>query len=183
MVRIRLVIAAAVIAAVSAAAAVLAAGTSSSHRPTRAQEQAFEQAVVPLVTEGGRVVEQGMKPALHDLTTDHVTPPAFIAVEAGQWKATLQRVQRGVAAVHTVGTLRTARARLVAALALYEQAAVEFKAAAQASGAARQQLIDSGIATAKRGDATYDAGATTVQAVRRSLGLGPSASFPDPGHD
>src|SRR4051794_4010451 len=140
MVRVRLVIVAAVIAAVSAAAAVLAATTSSSPRPTRAQEQAFEKLVVPLVTEGGRVVEQGMKPALHDLTTDHVTPASFIAVEAGQWQSTLDRVRPGVAQVPAAGKLRLARQRLVAALGLYAEAAGDFRAAALASGARQQEL-------------------------------------------
>jgi hypothetical protein len=181
--RVRLVIVAAVIAAVSAAAVVLAATTASSSRSTRAQEQAFEKAVAPLVTEGGRVVEQGMKPALHDLTTDHVTPPSFIAGEANQWQSTLERDGRGVAVVHATGKLRVARDRLVAAIGLYAQAAGQFRSAALASGAPQQQLIDAGIATAKLGDATYDEGATIVQAVRRSLGLGSSASFPDPGHE
>jgi hypothetical protein len=183
VVRVRLVVLAAVIAAVSAAAVVLAATTSSASRPNRAQEQAFEHAVVPLVTEGGRVVEQGMKPALHDLTTDHVTPSSFIAVEASQWQSTLDRVRTGLAGVRTVGQLRLARSRLVAALGLYAEAAADFRAAALTSGNRQRQLIDSGIATAKRGDATYDEGATIVQALRRSLGLGPSASFPDPGHE
>lgn len=182
MIRFRLLLLAAVVAAVSVAAGVIAA-TGSPSGPTRGQEQRFEAAVVPLVTEGGRVVEEGMKPALHDLTTDHVTPPAFIATEAAQWQATLTRVGQQLGTVRASGRLDRARDRLVAALATYADAAASFHAAALASGSRRDQLIDEGIATAKRGDATYDKGATIVQAVRRSLGLGPSASFPDPGHE
>src|SRR3954469_4545047 len=128
MVRVRLVIVAAVLAAASITAAVLAA-TGSPSAPTRAQEQRFEAAVVPLVTEGGRVVEQGMKPALHDLTTDHVTTASFIAVEAAQWQSTLDRVRTGVAQVPAAGKLRLARQRLVAALGLYAEAAGDFRAA------------------------------------------------------
>src|SRR4051812_1894486 len=158
MARVRLVIVAAVLAAASITAAVLAA-TGSPSAPTRAQEQRFEAAVVPLVTDGGRVVEQGMKPALHDLTTDHVTPPAFIATEATQWRATLERVGAQLAGVRAGGRLAQARARIVAALGLYADAAAEFHSAALATGSEREQLIDRGIATAKRGDATYDEGA------------------------
>ena len=150
MVRIRLVIVAAVLAAASVTAAVLAA-TGSSSGPTRAQEQRFEAAVAPLVTDGGRVVEQGMKPALHDLTTDHVTPPAFIATEATQWRATLSRIGTQLAGVRASGQLARARARLVAALGMYADAAAQFRSAALATGAEREQLIDRGIATAKRG--------------------------------
>src|SRR3954467_11900919 len=181
MVRFRLVIVAAVVAAVSIAAGVIMA-TGSPSRPTRSQEQQFEAAVVPRVTEGGRVVEQGMKPALHDLTSDHVTPPSFVATEATQWQTTLERVGSQVAGIHVHGRLAQARTRLAAALSLYADAAAQFHAAALASGQQRAHLIDRGIATAKRADTTYDEGAAIVQAVRRSLGLGPSASFPDPGH-
>src|SRR5438270_12403589 len=124
MVRIRLVIVAAVIAAASVTAGVVAA-TGSPSGPTRTQEQRFEAAVVPLVTDGGRVVEQGMKPALHDLTTDHVTPPAFIATEATQWRDSLQHVGSQLAGVHASGRLAQARDRFVAALGLYTDAAAQ----------------------------------------------------------
>jgi hypothetical protein len=179
-VRIRIVIVA-VLAAVSVSAAVIAA-TGSPKALTRIQEQRFEAAVVPLVTDAGRVVEEGMKPALHDLTTDHVTSPAFIATEATQWRATLEHDRGSLSDLHLRGRLADARGRLVAALDLYVDAAAQFRSAALASGEQREQLIDGGVATAKRADATYDQGAAIVQAVRRSLGLGPSDSFPDPGH-
>ena len=181
MVRMRLMILAAAIAAVSVSVGVIAA-TGSPSGPTRTQEQRFEAAVVPLVTAGGRVVENGMKPALHDLTTDHVTPPSFIATEATQWQTALERVRSDLARVPSTGRLAQARTRLVAALDLYIDAAGQFRSAALAAGSQRQQLIDKGIAVAKRGDATYDEGAAIVQAVRRSLGLGPSSSFPDSAH-
>src|SRR3954454_5252931 len=157
MVRIRLVIVAAVLAAASVTAAVLAA-TGSPHGPTRAQEQRFEAAVVPFVTDGGRVVEQGMKPALHDLTTDHVTPPAFIATEATQWRGTLQHVGSQLAGVHANGRLKRARDQFVAALGLYADAAAQFRSAALAAGEQRAQLVDAGIATAKHADTTFDQG-------------------------
>lgn len=183
MQRLRLAIVAAIVVLAAVAAGVAVAARPAHHHVTRAQEQAFEANVVPLVTDGGRVVEDGMKPALHDLTTDHVTPPSFIAGEATQWQATLQRDGHDLAAVRATGQLARARDLLVRAVGIYAAAAADFHAAALATGAERNRLIDSGIATAERGDATYDEGAAIVQALRRSLGLGPSASFPDPGHE
>jgi hypothetical protein len=158
-------------------------GSSHSHAVTRAQILAFERAVDPLVTRGGQVVQEGMKPAVVDLDKDHVTPPAFIAHEADGWTATLSDVRRSIAAVKVASGLSAPRQTLVSALDMYVSAASTFKAAALAPAAQRKALITSGINKAQQADHIFDQAAAAIQAARRHLGLGASASFPDPGHD
>ena len=155
-------------------------GGSSNHL-TRSQMLGFEKKIDPLVSQAGQVVEEGMKPALTDLEHDHVTPPAFIAHEADGWIATLTDVRTRIAAIRPPSALGGARSSIVASLDAYVEAARTFKAAALASPKQREALIQSGIDEATRADKVFDQGAIVIQRLRRSLGLGPSSSFPDPG--
>ena len=159
---------------------VLVAGSSHSHPITRAQIVAFERAVDPLVSRGGQVVQEGMKPALGDLTHDHVTPPSYIAHEADGWAASLTDVRRQIAAVRTPRQLTAARTSLLAALDLYVSAARTFRQAALATGAQRESLVKDGIAQAQHADTVFDQAARDIQTQRRSLHLSPSIYFPNP---
>ena len=155
-------------------------GQTSSPRLTRAAMLAYEKSVDPLVSRGGQVVEQGMKPALGDLSHDHITPPSYIAHEADGWAASLSDVRRELAAVTTPRQLSSARTSLLAALNLYVSAARTFHDAALAKGAEQSALITHGIDQAQHADTIFDQAARVIQAQRRLLHLGPSAYFPDP---
>lgn len=166
--------------AVAAPVTLLWPGHAAARSLTRAQMLAYERVVDPLVSRGGQVVEDGMKPALGDLTHDHVTPPSYIAHEAEGWAASLNDVRGQVAAVKTPHPLTTARASLLSALDLYISAARTFRAAALASGAQRNALVTEGLNQAQHADTVFDQAAKVIQAQRRLLRLAPSIYFPDP---
>lgn len=147
---------------------------------SKARLVSYESAIAAPLKDGGRTVEQGMKPALADLNVDHVTPPAMIAREARQWVADLTDVRARVAAVTPPAQLRAVSRGFDEALTLYVEAARWFERAATADALQRSALLDKGYAAAKRADAAYDAASRLLQTARHRVGLGSSPDFPDP---
>jgi hypothetical protein len=140
---------------------------------------AYEEQLLPLVQDGGRTVQQGMKPALDDLRYKHVVPAPVIAQEAAAWVAKLQSVESKVQQLSVPSGLAAAQEAFVQSLQAYVAAAQAFKAAALSPpGAGREQQIDVGIRHAEQADDTYDRGAAVLQRVRRSLGLPTNPNFP-----
>jgi len=174
-----------VAAALAIAMSIVLATAGSSHPRgvTRAQIVAFENSVDPLVSRGGRVVQEGMKPAVTDLDQDHVTPPAFIAHEADGWASELSDLRQRIAGLNVPAGLTAPRRTLLSALDMYVAAAHTFKQAAVATAVERKALISNGISQAQSADRIFDQAAAAIQADRRQLGLAPSAYFPDPGHE
>jgi hypothetical protein len=148
---------------------------------TAAELTAYTEAVLPALSDGGKTIEQGMKPALAALSgSDKNVPPAAVAGEAQAWVRDLRDVRGRVAAVPAPAALREAARLFDTALGQYVAAAETFGLAAAATGRERTQLVDQGVATARAGDATYDDASRIIQDLRRRLGLGPTADFPDP---
>ncbi len=158
----------------------LVAARSSAPSLTRARLVAYESAVLVPLREGGATVEQGIKPALADLTERHVTPPAVIAGEADGWVRDLTSVRARVGAVAPPDELREAARLFDRALEQYLEAARTFRAAAAASAVQRRALLDGGYAVARAADATYDDAARVIQRWRHRLGLPSTPDFPDP---
>jgi hypothetical protein len=131
------------------------------------------------VQDGGRTVQQGMKPALDDLRYKHIVPPEVIAQEAAGWIDSLQSVQSKARQLPAPPGLSTAHQAFLQALQGYVAAAHAFKAAALTpAGPARESRIAAGIDHAEDADKTYDRGAALLQQARRSLGLPPDPNFP-----
>ena len=175
----RIVAIAAVLGALGAGGAVAMTRGGSSPAVGKAALLAYEKQVVPLVQDGGRVVEQGMRPAVHDLQVDHVVPGWQIAREGDGWIASLTGVRREVARVSAPDGLRPAQQAFVEALDEYVDAARTFRAAALATGARRTELLDEGIRQAELADHTYDRGSAVVQGIRHDVGLPSSPYFPE----
>jgi hypothetical protein len=140
---------------------------------------AYEKQLVPLVQDGGRVVEHGMRPAVHDLQVEHIVPGWQIAREGDGWITNLTEVRRKVARVSTPSGLRPAQDAFLEALDEYVVAARTFRAAALATGARRTELLDKGVSQAEVADHTYDRGSAVVQGIRHELGLPSSPYFPE----
>jgi hypothetical protein len=170
--------------AVLAVAGVLLSDLGRSTTPTpppvdRPALLAYEGRLLPLVQDGGRVVQQGMKPALDDLRYKHIVPAPVIAQEGDGWIASLETVQTKVRQVAAPDGLTTAHQAFLQALEEYLVAAKAFRAAALAPpGAARERQIADGVRHAEHADHTYDRGAAILQRVRRSLGLPADPNFP-----
>jgi hypothetical protein len=169
--------------AIAMSIVVATSGASPQRGVTRAQIVAFEHAVDPLVSRGGQVIQEGMKPAVTDLDRDHVTPPAFIAHEADGWASALSDVRQRIAGLTVPAGLTAQRRTLLSALDMYVAAAHTFKQAAVAPAAQRKALISNGISQAQSADRIFDQAAAAIQADRRHVGLAPSEYFPDPGHE
>lgn len=147
---------------------------------TKAELTAWENAILPALQDGGRTVEQGMKPAVDDLVNRHVVPAYVIAKEADGWAEALAGVKARVAAVATPPVLRPAVDGFTRALDEYVLAAKDFHAAALApAGPQRDALVASGRAHGEAADHTYDTGAAVVQRLRHELGMPASSFFPE----
>lgn len=147
---------------------------------TADQLLAYERAVIPHLKDGGRTVEQGMKPGVDDLLNRHVVPPATIAAEADRWAADLTRVRDTVNGIDPPRALAEAGRLFVTALDTYIRAARTFGEAARAPEARRREIANRGYDLGRDADRTYDAASRILQTERRRLGLGPSPDFPDP---
>ena len=148
-------------------------------RQDRAALLAWEGDIVPLVQQGGRVVQDGMKPALDDLLYKHITPPAFIVREARAWTNALAKVRAQLTAVSAPGSMRHAVRMLDRALASYLRAARAFRAAAaHPAGATRRHFVRVGQRSGQAGDRIYDRAAAEIQQARARVGLPPDINFP-----
>jgi hypothetical protein len=168
-----------VLSAVAATAYVSSRRTSRHEGLTAAELTSYTGAVLPPLREGGRVVEQEMKPTIGDLVSGKLTGTTF-AGRVDTWLADLSRVRGEVAAVPPPAELRPAATGFDDALGRYLAAAEAFRAAALAPAARRQAALDHGYAVATEADHRYDTASAVIQGWRRRLGLGPTADFPDP---
>ena len=168
--------------AATALTAVLAARDSGDDAPTltRQELEAYEKAVVPLLREGGQVVELGMKAGVTDLSKPGGVPAEAIAGESDAWIRVLNTVRDELALMTPPPALAEAHRLFGDALRRYVEAARIFGEAARGPAAGRQAVIDRGLDIAESADDVYDAASAIVQRWRRDLGLGPSADFPDP---
>jgi len=134
--------------------------TASGSPLTQEELVAYQAAVHPPLSEGGRLVQERLKPA-----AGATTPVA----DAEGWARELEDVRAKVAAVEPPSQLAEAHRLFDAALAAYAETA---RLVADGSPGA--------VATGERADRTYDDASRILQRERRRLGLGPTAEFPDP---
>ena len=146
---------------------------------TRDELAAYEEAVVPIVKDGGKVVQLGMKPAMDDLAHLHIVPPKVIGSEGDGWVLSLEQVRARLSRVPTPPTLREVTDYFLIALDRYTAAAREFANAARAAGSARATSLKRGVTLATSADHTYDRGSALLQAARHSVGLAPNPNFPE----
>jgi hypothetical protein len=139
----------------------------------------YGKAIVPLVQQGGRVVENGMKPALDDLVYRHITPRAMIVREADAWVGALTNVRGQLATVTPPPSLSEVAPLLDRALASYINAARAFrKAAAHKAGSVRRHFVRVGRHWGETADNVYDRAASLIQGARARAGLPPDVNFP-----
>jgi hypothetical protein len=163
--------------------AMLSGGHGKSARVTRAELVAYEASILPIVQDGGKTVEEGMKPALTDLLHRHITPPSFIVKEGDAWIAELSRVRQQLVAVTPPPDLAPASRLLAQSLDYYLTAARDFRAAAAAtSKSERARFADLGVRAGEAGDAVYDRGSAVIQHARQRLGLPLNPNFPSPAN-
>ncbi len=151
--------------------------------PTRNALVAYERAVLPLVQDGGRVVEQGMKPAVNDLQYAHIVPPAVIGSEGDGWVRSLRVVRQKLVRVAPPVGVATVQRTFVTAVDGYIRAATVFAAAARSqAGPERSRRIQDGIQTAQAADRVYNQASAMLQRLRHAVGLPSDPNFPEAGN-
>jgi hypothetical protein len=172
-------VALAVTAGAGAAWATAGSGDGAPARVAPAQVEAFEESIFGPVKRGGRVVEQGMKPAVQAVAEGD---PSSVVLQAVTWVDELDAARAELTALTPPDGpgLGHITAGLAGALASYAEAARTIGAAAIATGEPRSRLLAQAVAAARAADDEYDRASALLQAARRRAGLPPSTRFPDP---
>ncbi len=167
-----------VVAGAAGATSVFLVG-SKQRRDDRRAYLAYERAVLVPIRDGGRVVQQEMKPSLDQLRRGEITA-ADARARAGGWRRAFAAVRVKVLALTPPSFLRDVELRFLAAIDGYATIAVLFDRAAGEDGAARASLLDAAAAAGRRADTMFDRASSIMQFHRRRLGLGATTKLPDP---
>jgi hypothetical protein len=151
--------------------------------PTAKELEAYEAAVTEPAKRGGFVVQEGLKRGLADVASGNAGPVVFQAVS---WAEELRgvQVQFNAQAHLAKGTrLEPATKTFDAAFEFYIETAQTIGAAAIASDASRETLLERASASGRRADATYDEASFLLQRLRKQRGLDITARFPSPASE
>jgi hypothetical protein len=159
--------------------ALLSGGSDGKPDAGRAEIEAYEAKLLPLVQEWGRIEIQGMRPAISDLVSGEGVPPETVGGEARAWRAGFVDLRKKIAEVPAPPALARAKLLFDRAMVRYIAAAEEFERAADGPVEQRQAGIDKGIAAATDGAALYNDASLQLQAARKRVGLPPSKDFPN----
>lgn len=164
-------------------AGVTALAVSARNDERKAEERealvAFQDKLVPLAQEWGRIEVQGMRPAIADLQSGEGVPAATIAGEARAWQAGLEGLRTKISELDPPASLTRAMAVFDRAMGRYIDAAAAFEAAADGPAESRQAGIERGVEAALEGARLYNEASLLLQRARQRLGLPPTADFPN----
>jgi hypothetical protein len=164
------------LAGLIAAPITLTAAARRSH--DRAAYLAYEKAVLIPIKDGGRIVQEEMKPSLREISDGSISGDQ-LAGRAETWRRVFTQIKADVLAPVPPRFLGDIRARWSAAMDAYLAAVDAFAAIARAPAPERSGLVGSAADAGERADKLFDAGARVMQAHRKRLGLGVTADFPD----
>jgi hypothetical protein len=169
----------AVLAGLAAGATAVALVGSAQRRDDRAAYLRYERALLPALREGGRIVQQEMKPSLRELGDGSITQK--LAVDrATAWYRQFTMILADVGTLRPPSFLGDVERRWVAAIVAYRKISTLFEQAAKQPGAARVKLLEQAAAAGSRADALFDDASRVMQLHRRRLGLGATGRLPDP---
>jgi hypothetical protein len=141
----------------------------------RAATATYADALQPLASDAGRVVELGLKEGLQQVASTKGPDPA-LARSARSYRRQLTGVADRLAALDTPGTLDDGG--FAAAILGYAEAAAMLERAALVPASRRQPLLDEITWTGRAADEQWDAAAQSVQDHLRQVGLPPAAWLP-----
>jgi hypothetical protein len=149
--------------------------------PTAVQQAltAYTAALRPPTTEGGRIVQQEMKPSLGEFSSGSIDAGNFISRARG-WQLAMARVRDQIGAITPPSVIASARPLFVAAMDDYVHAAQLFEQAGAAPQDQRTAALDAAIAAARGADQAFDRAAAVVQRALRAAGLPIDSALPDP---
>lgn len=146
----------------------------------QAELEAYEEAVLPLLREGGKIVQLGLKVGIGDLGTDGQMSPSVVESQARSWRRDLGELEASLVALSPPSGLDQVHRDFTLALQRYRRVASIIVEAAGESGERRANLLDEAIRLGEAADGAYDEASTRVQELRRRFGLGPTPDLPDP---
>jgi hypothetical protein len=139
--------------------------------------QRYAETISPLAFEGGRIIQERIKPSLGDLA-DGKTKPEDYRRQAQAWKHDLEEIRKAFAGVPVPPNLEEAARLFDTALRGYIEAVDQFVGASSTRGTSDQihAALDPGRELARRADKTYDRARGMVQSELRRVGL-PEETF------
>jgi hypothetical protein len=152
---------------------------SAQRRDDRAAIVAYESAVYPIVKEGGRVVQEEMKPSLRQFVEGEIAADELLR-RAGSWRRAFEKVRSDVLVLQPPAFLRAIEPRWTRAFDAYLQTITAFEAVARAPASERRARLDQVSTAGTTADHLYDQAVELIRSHRRRLGLGPSPNFPEP---
>jgi hypothetical protein len=147
--------------------------------PDTAALTAYTAALGAPTREGGRIVQQEMKPSLGEFERGETDAPTFV-VRARGWQLELARVRDQLDHISVPPAIASAGGLFHRAMQAYIDAARLFEQAGEATQAQRQAAIDRAVAQARQADTDFDQAAAVVQRALRNAGLPPDHNLPDP---
>jgi hypothetical protein len=137
----------------------------------------YAETISPLAFEGGRIIQERIKPRLGELVDATVTPEEFRR-QADAWRHDLEEIRKAFGKASPPPRIAEAARLFAAALGGYIDAVDEFIQASRRRGTPDEvdAALESGRVIARRADKTYDRARRTVQAELRRVGL-PESTF------
>jgi hypothetical protein len=139
----------------------------------------YTAALRPPTTEGGRIVQQEMKPSLGELARGTIDGPNFVSRARG-WQLALGRVRDRLRGIKPPAAIASAGPLFVAAMDDYIHAAQLFEQAGAAPEDQRSPALNTAIAAARAADQAFDRAAAVVQHALRAAGLPVDSALPNP---
>ncbi len=153
---------------------------SSTSRPDAAVLTAYTTALRSPTSEGGRIVEQEMKPSIAEFSQGQVDAATFQARARG-WELGFARVRDDIDKIAVPPAIASAGPLFRQAMDAYLDAAKLFEqAGGVAAGPQRDAAMQRAIAQAESADRQYDAAALVVQRALAAAGLPPDSALPNP---
>ncbi|HEV7677641.1 MAG TPA: hypothetical protein VGQ42_03645 [Candidatus Dormibacteraeota bacterium] len=139
----------------------------------------YTAALRPPTTEGGRIVQQEMKPSLGEFAGGSLDGPSFVS-RARSWQLALARVRDQLRGITPPAVIASAGPLFVAAMDDYVRAAQLFERAGAAPQDQRSAALDTAVAAARLADQAFDRAAVVVQRALQAAGLPKDSALPDP---
>ena len=140
---------------------------------------AYTTALRAPTSDGGRIVEEEMKPTLADFSQGRLDAASF-AADARGWQIALRQVKDRIHRITVPPAIAAAGPLFDAAMDDYLAAAGLFEQAAAVPRAQRDAAVRRGIDQARAADNQYDQAALVVQRALAAAGLPADSSLPNP---
>lgn len=137
----------------------------------------YEEAIEPILEDGGRVVALGMRPGVADIDEANYDDETLRGMATG-WTNEMRRVRERFLEVEPPGFLKEAAEGLERALDEYIETGEALAGAARASGEDRHRFIERAVALGEHADDVYDAAWEVVAGHRARLGMPPGEHAP-----